>query len=105
MSTSTPMNMKEKFSKNDRTNKANEGQYRSLIGCLMYLTAIRSNIAFDVSLLSRFMYCASELHLQPAKKIVRYIKGIISYGIKFSYLQNFMLHGYSNSDWQDVWTT
>jgi hypothetical protein len=98
-STSTPMNLKEKFSKNDGTNKADEGQYRSLIGCLMYLTATRSDIAFAVSLLSRFMHCASELHLQAAKRIVRYVKGTISYGIKYSYLQNFMLHGYSDSDW------
>ncbi|XP_052308549.1 uncharacterized mitochondrial protein AtMg00810-like [Populus trichocarpa] len=98
-STSTPMNLKEKFSKNDGTNKADEGQYRSLIGCLMYLTATRSDIAFAVSLLSRFMHCASELHLQAAKRIVRYVKGTISYGIKYSHLQNFMLHGYSDSDW------
>jgi hypothetical protein len=65
----------------------------------MYLTATRSDIAFVVSLLSHFMHCASELHLQAAKRIVRYVKGTISYGIKFSHLQNFMLHGYSDSDW------
>jgi hypothetical protein len=98
-STSTPMNLKEKFSKNDGINKVDEGQYRSLIRCLMYLTITRSDIAFVVSLHSRFMHCASELHLQGAKRIVRYIKGIINYGIKFSHLQNFKLHGYSNSDW------
>jgi hypothetical protein len=40
-STSTPMNLKEKFNKNDGTNKVNEGLYRSLIGCLMYLTTTR----------------------------------------------------------------
>jgi hypothetical protein len=97
--TNTPMNLKQKFSKNDGINKVDEGQYRSLIRCLMYLTITRSDIAFVVSLLSRFMHCASELHLQGAKRIVRYIKGIINYGIKFSHLQNFKLHGYSNSDW------
>jgi hypothetical protein len=93
-STSTPMNLKEKFSKNDRTNKVDEGQYRSLIVCLIYLTATRLDIAFVVSSLSHFMHCASELHLQAAKRIVRYIKGTISYGIKFSHLQNFMLHAW-----------
>lgn len=75
-STSTLMNLKEKFNKNDGINKVNEGQYRSLIGCLMYLTSTRPDFAFAVSLLSRFMHCASELHFQGAKKIMRYIKGI-----------------------------
>ena len=36
---STPMNLKEKFSKEDGAEKVDEGLYRSLIGCLMYLTA------------------------------------------------------------------
>ena len=85
-STNIPMNLKEKFSKNDGTNKADEGQYRNLIGCVMYLTATRSDIAFAVSLLSRFMHCASEFHLQAEQRMVTYIKGIISYGIKFSHL-------------------
>ncbi|RVX02815.1 Retrovirus-related Pol polyprotein from transposon TNT 1-94 [Vitis vinifera] len=97
--TSTPMNQKEKFSKDDGTEKVDESQYRSLIGCLMYLTATRPDIMFSVSLLSRFMHCASEVHFQAAKRIVRYIKGTTNYGIKYSYYQNFKLHGYSDSDW------
>ena len=83
--TSTPMNQKEKFSKDDGAEKFDEGQYRSLIGCLMYLIATRLNIMFTVSLLSRFMHCASEIHFQAAKRIVRYIKGTINYGIKYSH--------------------
>lgn len=49
---STPMNQKEKFSKEDGADKVDEGYYRSLIGCLMYLTATRPDILFAVSLLS-----------------------------------------------------
>ena len=37
-SVSTPMNQKEKFSKEDGADKIDEGYSRSLIGCLMYLT-------------------------------------------------------------------
>lgn len=62
-STTTPMNQKEKFSKDDGADKVDEQKFRSLIGCLMYLTATRPDIMFSVSLLSRFMHCASELHL------------------------------------------
>ena len=49
----------------------------------MYLTATRPDIVHVVSLLSRYMHCASEIHLQATKRIVRYIKGIIDFGIKF----------------------
>jgi len=65
--TSTPMNQKEKLSKNDGADKVDEGYFRSMIGCLMYLTTTRPDILFVVSLLSRFMHDASELHLRATK--------------------------------------
>ena len=67
---STPMNQREKFIKEDGADKVDEGYYRSLIGCLMYLTATRPDIIFVVSLLYRFMHCASEVHLRAAKRIL-----------------------------------
>jgi len=60
--TSTPMNQKEKLSKNDGADKVDEGYFRSMIGCLIYLTTTRPDILFVVSLLSCFMHGASELH-------------------------------------------
>ena len=59
----TPMGKKEMLQKYDGADLADEGLYRSLIGCLMYLTATRSNIMFHISILSRFLNCASELHM------------------------------------------
>lgn len=96
---STPMNEKEKFSKEDGADKVDEIYFRSLIGCLMYLTATRPDILFAVSLLSRFMHCASVIHFRAAKRILRYIKGTINFGVKFEKNQRFKLHGFSDSDW------
>jgi len=98
-SMTTPMNVKEKFCKDDGADKVDEAIYRSLIGCLMYLSATRPDIMHAVSLLSRFMYCASEVHFKAAKRVVRYIKGTLSYGIQFSCIENFDLQGYADSDW------
>ncbi|RDX75663.1 hypothetical protein CR513_44435, partial [Mucuna pruriens] len=70
-SVSTPMNQKEKLSKEDGADKIDEGYYRSLIGCLMYLDATRPDILFAVSLLTRFMHCASEIHVRAVKRILR----------------------------------
>ena len=69
------MNQKEKFCKDDGADKVDEMHYRSLIGCLIYLTATRPDILFVVSILSRYMHCASEVHLQAAKRVIRYVKG------------------------------
>ena len=45
------------------------------------------------------MHCVSEIHFQAAKHVLRYVKGTIDYGIKFSQVKIFILHGYSDSDW------
>ena len=92
--TSTPMNQKEKFCKEDGVEKVNEELYKSMIGCLMYLIATRQDIVHVISLLSRYMHCASEIHLQATKRIVRYIKGTIDFDIKFKQVQNFYFHGF-----------
>jgi hypothetical protein len=67
-SMSTLLNQKEKFCKEDRPKKIKEGVYRSFIGCLMYLIVTRPDNMHPVSLLSRFMHCASEVHFKTAKK-------------------------------------
>ena len=97
--TATPMNQKEKFYKEDGAEKVDEKLYRSLIGCLMYLSASRPDILHAVSLLSRYMNCASRIHFQAAKRILRYVKGTIDFGVRYHYVKNFRLHGYSDSDW------
>lgn len=61
---STLMNHKEKLCKEDGTEKVEEAKYRSLIGCLMYLIAIRLDILHAVSVLSGFLHCASDYILK-----------------------------------------
>ncbi|XP_028206303.1 uncharacterized protein LOC114389761 [Glycine soja] len=95
----TPMNQKEKFSNEDEAEKVDKKLYRSLIECLMYLIATMPDITYAVSLLSRYMHCASEIHFKAAKRILRYTKGTIGYGVKFQPVKDFSLYGYSDSDW------
>ena len=97
-SVSTPMCQKVKLFKDDEA-KVDESHYRSLIGCLMYLTATRPDILYAVNVLSRFMNCATETHFKAAKRVLRYIKGTLSFGIKFCSSHNFELQGYADSDW------
>ncbi|WMV25236.1 hypothetical protein MTR67_018621 [Solanum verrucosum] len=62
----TPMNQKEKLSKNDGVEKVEETYFRGLVGYLMYLTATRPDSLYAVSILSRFMHCASEAEFVAA---------------------------------------
>ena len=98
-SMSTPMNQKEKLSKEDETEKVDGAHFRSFFGCLMYLSETRPDILNAVSILSRFMHCASEMHLKAAKRVMTYVKGTYNFGIKFTRSKEFKLVGFSDSDW------
>lgn len=79
----TPMNQKEKFFKEDGVEKMDEKLYRSLIGCLMYLSATRLDILHEVNLLSRYMNCASRIHFLASKRVLKYVKCPIDFGIRY----------------------
>ena len=56
-------------------------RYSQIIGSLMYLaSATRPDISFDVSKLSRFVSNSGDDHWRALKRVLRYLKGIVSYG-------------------------
>ena len=57
--------------------------YRQLVGSLIYLTLVRSNITYAVRIVSRFMQNPKETHLEAMRRILRYIKGTIDYGLLY----------------------
>eukprot|EP00253_Pinus_taeda_P028608 PITA_28608 len=59
-----------KLSKEDCSSNVNPTLYKSMIGCLMYLTANRQDIMYAVNLVSRFMETSKETHWQAAKRIM-----------------------------------
>ncbi|KAG8481678.1 hypothetical protein CXB51_026593 [Gossypium anomalum] len=54
---------------------------------------------FAISLLSRFIHCCNVKHLQAAKRVLRYIKGTLNFGMMFTKVDSMKLLGYANSDW------
>ncbi|XP_047254537.1 secreted RxLR effector protein 161-like [Capsicum annuum] len=93
------MCQKEKLSKNNEVEKIDKTLYRSMVGCLMYLTATKPDILYVVSLLSRFTNCATNTYFRAAKRVIRYVKGTLNFGIKFNANQKHVLQGYSDSNW------
>ena len=71
------------------------------IGCLTYIsTATRPDIAAAVGALSQYMSKPSKDHWMGVKRVLRYLKGTLKYGIKFSAQEEKPeLFGYSDADW------
>jgi hypothetical protein len=60
-------------------------KYSQIIGSLMYLASTtRPDISFTVSKLSRFMLNPSIDHWHALERVMRYLYGIMSYGIHYS---------------------
>lgn len=69
------------------------------MGSLNYLTTTRPDISYVVSILSQFMAKAHESHWIAAKRVLRYLKGTIIFGIEYTNACNVELTGHSDSDW------
>jgi hypothetical protein len=53
----------------------------------------------EVGLISRYMETPRESHWLTAKRILRYIKGTLNFGIFYTYGKTADFVGYSDSDW------
>lgn len=58
-------------------------QFRSIVGCLQYLTFTRPYIAYSVNAVCEFLHNPSEVHYNVAKRILCYVKSTLDYGIVF----------------------
>ena len=65
----------------------------------MYLTTTRPNLMLVVSLISRFMANSTELHFATAKRIMRYLKGTLEFGIWYQREGKSELLGYTDSNY------
>jgi hypothetical protein len=69
------------------------------LGFLMYLIHTRPDIYHAVNPLSQFMCEPKHIHLVVVKHILRYVRGTIAYGLKYTSSGGVMLHGFTDSDW------
>lgn len=97
--TKFPMDPKEIITKDESGKGVNSTEFKSLVGGLRYLVHTRPDIAYSVGIVSRYMERPTVLHLNAVKRILRYIKGTLEFGLVYSKDGgNNMLSGYSDSD-------
>ena len=95
----TPMAANAKLTNDPLGESVDVTLYRSMIGCLLYLTASRPDIAFSVGVCSKFQSNPKVSHLTVVKRIIKYVSGTCDYGLFYSKESNLFLAGFSNSDW------
>ena len=93
-----PMVPGTKLSSQEKGEEIDSTEYKQLIGSLIYITTTRPDIMYAVSFLSRFMATPKEGHLLAAKRILRYLKGTMNFGIFYKRSSDNTLKGYTDSD-------
>ena len=100
---STPVETGKRF------NNLSEGEetvdiklYQAAIGSLNYAAiATRPDLSLAVGLLSQHMVSPGKEHWSGVKRVLRYIKGTLDFGLRFeaSVPEDFKLSGFSDADW------
>ncbi|XP_020418028.1 uncharacterized protein LOC109948734 [Prunus persica] len=88
-----------KLTKDEERVRVDSTLYKQIVGSLMSLSATRPNMMFVVSLISRFMEAPTKLHLQTAKRMLRFLKGTVDYGVFYKKGKGNQLIGFSDSDY------
>ena len=74
-------------------------EYSRIIGSLMYaMTSTRPDIALAVGKLSRFTSNPGAQHWFAVRRVLRYLKGTLDYGLSYSGFPS-VLEGYSDASW------
>lgn len=90
---------RSKLMKDEDEVRVDNTLYKLMVRSLMYLTTTRLDIMIIVSLISKYVERSTEMHLQAAKRVLRYMKGTISFGAfcKKRGIQELM--GYTDNDY------
>ena len=91
--------MQKTLTKDEEDEDVDVHLYRSMIGSLMYLTALRPDIMYAVCVCARFQVTPKTSHLHAVKRIFRYLKAKPHLGLWYSRESPFELVAYTDSDY------
>ncbi|GKD58706.1 putative ribonuclease H-like domain-containing protein [Tanacetum coccineum] len=97
--TSTLIETDKALLKDEEAEDVDVHLYRSMIGSLMYLTASKPDIMFDVCTCARFQVTPKVSHLHAVNRIFRYLKGQPKLGLWYPRDSPFDLEAFSDSDY------
>jgi len=99
---SNPSETNAKLDECSNEEKVEPTEFKQIVGSLRYICNSRPYICFVVSIISKFMNDPRKSHLTAAKRILRYVKGTLKFGLLFPTANKegeAELEGYFDSDW------
>ncbi|GJR27508.1 ribonuclease H-like domain-containing protein [Tanacetum coccineum] len=100
----TPMDTESKLGA-DGPLVSDPSLYRSIAGALQYLTFTRPDLSYAVQHICLFMHDPREPHQTALKRILRYVRSTLDYGLQLFSASPLSLIGYSDVDWAGCPTT
>ncbi|GJS52768.1 integrase, catalytic region, zinc finger, CCHC-type containing protein [Tanacetum coccineum] len=77
----TPMVDRLKLDEDPLGIPVDQTRFRSMVGSLMYLTASRPDLVFDVCMCARYLALPTKKHLEALKWVFWYLRGTINWGL------------------------
>nr|GEY35468.1 hypothetical protein [Tanacetum cinerariifolium] len=77
----TPMMDRLKLYKDPLGIPVDQTRFCSMVGSLMYLTASRPDLVFAVCMCARYQASPTKKHLETLKRVFRYLRGTINWGL------------------------
>ena len=73
--------------------------YKIIIGSLLYFTTSRPNISYNVGVCVGYQVNLKESHMIAFKRIIKYVKTTIDFGVWYIKDTNAILARYFDADW------
>ena len=73
--------------------------YRQLVGSLLYITHSRTDLAYVLSVVARYMQKPHYIHWKESNRILQYVQGTKNFGVHYVASSPLELVGFFDSDW------
>ncbi|XP_052478925.1 uncharacterized mitochondrial protein AtMg00810-like [Gossypium raimondii] len=89
----------KKLAKDDGNALSDPQHYRSIVGPLQYLYHTRPNISYSINKVAQYMQNLIDSHWVVVKRILRYLRGTLDYGLMFTSGKMMNLIACTDTDW------
>ncbi|GJX19373.1 reverse transcriptase domain-containing protein [Tanacetum coccineum] len=94
----TPMVDRLKLDEDPLGIPVDQTRFLSMVGSLMYLIASRLDLVFAVCMCARYQALPTKKHLEALKRVFRYLKGTVNWGLWYSKDTAMALTAYADAD-------